>query len=127
MRPYSEDLRERVIAAIERGDCSQAQAAEQFRVGLRTVERWVHLKRATGSLTAKPHAGGAVRKLASVSDQIVVEVKHQPDATLAELCQRVAQARGVTSTPSLMCRELQRLALVLKKSRFTPVSVTPRG
>jgi transposase len=118
MRPYSEDLRERVIGAIERGERTQAQAADQFRVGLRTVERWLQLKRATGSLTAKPHAGGAVRKLASVSDQIMSEVKRQPDATLAELCQRVAQARGVSSTPSMMCRELQRLNLGLKKTRL---------
>jgi transposase len=36
-RPYLRDLRERVLAAAERGEGSQAGIARRFRVGERTV------------------------------------------------------------------------------------------
>lgn len=127
MRPYSIDLRERVVTAVERGECTQSQAAEQFRVGLRTVERWLNLKRTTQGVAAKPPAGGAVRKLAGVSDHIVAEVKRQPDVTLAELCQRVEQVKGVKANASMMCRELQRLGLPRKKRPSMLPSATRHG
>jgi transposase len=64
-----------------------------------------------------PHAGGVQRQLATAETAIRDAVKAQPDATLQELCERVEQATKVKSDPSMMCRELARLHLPLKKSR----------
>jgi transposase len=49
-RPYSIDLRERAVAAVEKGGMSRRQAAAQFGVGVSTVIAWVRLFRKTGSV-----------------------------------------------------------------------------
>jgi len=123
MRPYSNDLRERVIAALEAGEQSQAEIAETFAVSLPTVEKWWRTWRQTGRRTALPHAGGEPRALRVCAALIRAEVKKRPDVTLEELCARVAEAEGVKASPSMMCRELRRLRLPLKKSR----SMTANG
>jgi putative transposase len=48
-KPYSMDLRERVVAAIE-GGLSTRQAAARFAIGIATVGTWARLKRATGAV-----------------------------------------------------------------------------
>jgi putative transposase len=48
-RPYSLDLRERVVAAVEKGGVSRRQAAGQFGVGISTVINWVRRFRQTGN------------------------------------------------------------------------------
>src|SRR5262249_36972608 len=49
-RPYSIDLRERAVAAVEKGGMSRRQAAAQFGVGVSTVIAWVRLFRKTGGV-----------------------------------------------------------------------------
>jgi transposase len=49
-RPYSLDLRERVVAAVESGGLSCHQAAAQFGVGISTAINWVRRLRETGSV-----------------------------------------------------------------------------
>ena len=49
-KPYSLDLRERVVAAVETGGMSRRQAAEQFGVGVSTAINWVRRLRETGSV-----------------------------------------------------------------------------
>ena len=105
---------------IQANELSQAEIAEHFSVSLPFVEKLWHRFRTTGSYRAKPFAGGVKRYLKDDEQLIRELVKAQPDATLAELCQRVAQATGKAMvTPATMCVELQRLKLGLKKSRFT--------
>src|SRR5688500_20267932 len=57
VRAYSMDLRERIVAAVDAG-LNQAQAAERFGVSLRTVERYLARRRATGSLAATEQRHG---------------------------------------------------------------------
>ncbi len=52
-KPYSMDLRERVIAAIEGGE-STGEAAKRFAIGKATAGAWARLKRATGGVKAAP-------------------------------------------------------------------------
>ncbi|MGH8859331.1 MAG: IS630 transposase-related protein [Polaromonas sp.] len=127
MRAYSTDLRERVVSSVESGECTIPEAARRYQVSEPSVERWLARKRATGSCAPRPHAGGVPRKLAAAAAVIRAAVKAQPDATWQELCERVEQASKLQSDPSLMCRELVRLKLPLKKSRSTPASGTRRG
>jgi transposase len=127
MQPYSTDLRERVVQSVESGECTIPQAARRFRVSEPSIERWLARKRATGSCAPLPHAGGVARKLAPAGKVIRAAVKARPDATLSELCEAVARDTDLAASPSMMCRELVRLQLPLKKSRFTPASGTRRG
>jgi transposase len=74
-RAYSLDLRERVVAAVEKGGLSARQAA-QFGVGASTVIRWVERRRKTGSLRPSKIGGykpraicGRAPQLATATDQ----------------------------------------------------------
>lgn len=127
MRAYSLDLRERVVASVESGECTVAQAAERFRVSEASIERWLARQRATGSCAALPHAGGVARKLAVAEKVLRAALKAQPDASLSELCERVAAELKIVANPSMMCRELARLKLPMKKSRSKPVSAPHRA
>src|SRR4051794_41774589 len=57
VRAYSMDLRERIVAAVDEG-MSQSQAAERFGVSLRSVERYLARRRATGGLAATEQRPG---------------------------------------------------------------------
>ncbi len=115
MRAYSSDLRERVIAATSDPALTQPEIAETFDVSLSSVENWWHIFRTTERTTPLPHAGGAKRVLQPHAEVIRRLVAQQPDATLEELCTRVAEQTGVQASPSMMCRELQILQLPRKK------------
>ena len=114
---YSQDLRERVMAAVKADKLSNREIARLFGVSESTVEKWTARQRDSGSCAALPHAGGVPRVLRDCARVIRAEVRKQPDVTLAELCDRLAKTEGVTASPSMMCREVQRLKLPRKKSR----------
>src|SRR3954468_22046941 len=57
VRAYSMGLRERIVAAVDAG-MSQSRAAERFGVSLRTVERYLARRRATGGLAATEQRHG---------------------------------------------------------------------
>ena len=64
-KPYSMDLRERVVAAVDPGGPSCHRAAAQFGVGVNTAILWVRRFRETGSV-----APGAARTVEAVWDAI---------------------------------------------------------
>jgi transposase len=127
MKAYSQDLRERVIAAVEAGQQSRPEIAEIFEVSESTIDKWVKRWRDTGSVAALPFGGGRQRTLKECTSIIRAEVKRQPDVTLDELCERVATQTGVSASRSMMSRELLVLALPRKKSRSTTVPRIPHG
>lgn len=123
MRPYSNDLRLKIIETIQTNELPQVEIAEQFGVSKSFVEKLWHRFRFTGSYEAKAHAGGVERFLKKDEQLIRELVAQEPDATLYELCEKVALRSGKPMvTTATMCVELQRLNLPLKKSRFTPRS-----
>jgi len=122
MKPYSQDLRERVVAVVNAGQQSLSEIAHVFGISESTVDKWCKRQRDTGSVAARPFAGGRRRSLRECSAVIRAVVRKQPDVSLAELCERVQATHGVHASPSMMCRELQRLKLPLKKSHSMTVS-----
>jgi transposase len=126
MKAYSVDLRERVLASVESGECNIPAAAKRYKVSEPTIERWLARKRRTGTCAPLPHAGGPPRKLAGAEAVIRAAVKAQPDATLQELCEVVEKETRIKSDASMMGRELVRLKLPRKKSRSMPASGTRR-
>jgi transposase len=112
MRPYSNDLRERIVAAVARGDHSLRQIAALFSVSLSCVVRLLQHQRRTGSVQPKPHAGVPPRKLDAAADARLLELVHaQPDATLAELRDRL----GIPCCLMTVARALQRHKMTRKK------------
>jgi len=124
MKAYSVDLRERVVASVESGECNIPAAARRYKVSEPSIERWLARKRSIGTCAPLPYAGGPTRKLASAEAVIRAAVKAQSDATLQELCERVEKETKIKSNSSMMYRELVRLKLPRKKSRSMPASGT---
>lgn len=129
MKPYSDDLRLRIIETIQANELSQAAIAVRFSASKSFVEKLWHRFRTTGSYQAKTeYVRGPVRYLKNDEAVLRELVRKQPDATLEELCQAVARATNKPRvTSATMCVELQRLKLPLKKSRFTRLSGKASG
>jgi transposase len=124
MKPYSDDLRLRIIETIQAKQLSQAAIAVRFSVGKSFVEKLWQRFRTTGSYRAETkYVRGPARALKDDEAVLRELVASEPDATLEELCEAVAKAtKKPRVTSATMCVELQRLKLPLKKSRFTPMS-----
>src|SRR3954464_15824062 len=112
MRAYSQDLRERILDTVQRGDGSLRQIAARFLVSVSFVARLLQLHRSTGALEPRPHGGGNPAVLGPEDLERLRElVRQQPDATLEELRQRL----GVPCSTMTISRALRQLGLPRKK------------
>jgi len=112
-KPYSWDLRERVIARCDAGDRPE-EVAPLFRVAVRSVYNWLKLRQETGSLAPRPSRPGRKWKLGEHQERVRELVAEHPDATLEELCDRLPVKVGTTT----LWEALVRLGISLKKSRL---------
>jgi transposase len=128
MKPYSEDLRERIAAACAAGDSSLSQVAARFSVSLSFVNKLLQRQRTSGSLAALPHRGGPAPLLdAAARTHLAACVAQQPDATLDELRVHLAASGGPAVGRTTLWQGLQALNLRRKKRASTPPSATPNG
>jgi len=127
MKPYSQDLRERIIAALQAQEETQEEVAARFSVSHSFVVKLWRRWRTTGSCAALGHGGGRQPSLREAEALIRSEIASQPDLTLAELCEKVAVTGGIEVSRKTMCVTLHRLSLRRKKSRSTPRSAIVRG
>jgi transposase len=112
MRAYSNDLRERIVAAVQRGDYSLRQLAYLFSVSLSFLVRLLQRKRHTGSVQPEPHRGGPTPKLdATAHTRLLALLRDQPDATLLELRDRL----GVSCSLMTIARALKRHRITRNK------------
>jgi transposase len=93
-RPYSLDLRERVVAAVEKAGISRRRAAAQFGVGVSTVIAWVRLFRQTGSAAAGKMGGYKPKAIAGEHRAWLLERTKEGDFTLRGLVAELAE-RGL--------------------------------
>ena len=112
-KPYSEDLRRRVVGAIE-GGATIPEAAEQCGVSISSVVRFLKLHRETGSIGWAKFGGYKVFALAAHEGLVRQLVAGQPDITLAELEDRLTK-RKITVGKSSISRFLHHLKLPFKK------------
>jgi transposase len=128
MEAYSLDLRSRIVQACDEKLETRQEIADRFGVCTAFIRRLLQRRRECHSIAAKPHRGGFASKLnASRLEEIGSLVLEQPDATLAELCDRLHQRTGIKVSISTMCLALRRLGLVRKKRRCMPANVTLPG
>jgi putative transposase len=92
--PYSSDLRERVVAAVEKEGLSRRQAAARFGVGIKTAIDWVKWFRATGRLEALPMGGRRPRKIIGEHRDWLLQRCRAGDFTLRGLVGELAD-RGL--------------------------------
>jgi transposase len=112
MRPLSNDLRKRIIAAVDDREGSRRELARRFKVDVSCITRLLQLRRQTGSIEPRPHGGG----IAPTLDQDGLErlrrlVEDDPDATLRELRDRL----GIDGSIMIVWRGLKSLGIARKK------------
>src|SRR3954454_3867953 len=112
MPVYSQDLRQRVLDTVQRGEGSLRQIARRFLVSISFVTRLLRTHRDTGTLESKPHGGGNPAVLTPKDLERLRElIRQQPDATLQECRQRL----GVSCSLMTISRALSRLGLPRQK------------
>jgi transposase len=117
-KAYAQDLRERVLAAVDDG-LAVTRIAALFKVSISYVSK-VRLRRLrTGETTARPQRCHLGRALAAYHDAILAEVKARPDVTLDELRAWLLETHEVSASQGGMWNTLDRLGLTLKKRRAT--------
>lgn len=116
------DLRERVWAAFHGKEGTEEEVARRFGVSVSFVRDLVRRQRETGSVAAKPHAGGR-HPIADESGMKVVAqvVTEHPQASLEELCKELARKRkgrpALFFSSGSLSRALKKLHLTRKKER----------
>jgi transposase len=123
MKPYSIDLREKLLQAYDQGLGSQRALAVLFGVSRAFVEQWLQRRRTTGEIAPRPHAGGRRPYCdATIFGLVRQWVREHPDATLEELALRLRQQCGLRVSLATLSRLLTRAGLPRPKSHSMPVS-----
>jgi transposase len=120
-KAYSQDLRERVLAAADEGQ-RVGRIATMLRVSVSYVSKVLSRRQRTGVTAALPQRCHLPRKLAGLQDAIRAQVLTCPDATLAELRGWLVKTHQVTASTGLLCKTLAELGLTYKKSRCMRLS-----
>jgi transposase len=120
-KPYSMDLRERVVSALEEG-LSTRQVASRFLVGIATVGTWGRLKRAQGDVRPAKQGKPKGSVLDAHEAFILGMVRSKPDTTLDEMVEQLASERGVRVVRTAVWKFLDRHGQTHKKRLRTPVN-----
>jgi transposase len=123
MKAYSEDLRKKIVDAIERG-MPKAQAARTFGVGISTVKRYATKVRRGESLEPGKAPGKRPKIDERVGKLLQEDLKERPFVTLRERCEYVEALSGVSVSRSTMCRAIARVGSTRKKGGQAPPSAT---
>lgn len=115
-KSISEDLRSRLIAAVDAG-MSRRGAADRFGVSVASAIRWLREWHASGAMCAKAR-GGDLRshRIEAYRDILLAAVEAKVDITLVELSQLLRERHGTAFAPSTIWRFLDRHAMTLKKN-----------
>jgi transposase len=126
-RPYSLDLRERVLRAHEAGEGSQRVLAKRFGISVGAVCGWLTTARNEGRRGPRPRGGGR-RALGGADPRVLSAlVAERGDLYPAEYARRLAERTGTAPlSAAAVCRALTRLGLRRKKRRSTPASGNAR-
>jgi transposase len=128
MKPYSLDLRAKLLRAYDEHRGSQRALAALFGVSRAFVEKLLQRRRPMGTIAPRPHAGGRQPSCDAMAHEVVRQaLREQADATLEDLCARLGHQRGLWVSGPTMSRLLTRLGRPRKNSRSTPPNGTPRG
>ena len=114
MKAYSEDLRIRVLAALD-GGMSRAQAARTFQVSGSSIDRWRSQRTALGHLRPKRPTGRPRRIGSSAETRLLSQLNASPDATLPEHVSTWAHDQGTSLSRWTMSRAIARLRWSRKK------------
>ena len=123
---YANDLRHKLLQAIDSRQGSQSRLAEIFGVSLSWVKGVVRRRRETGNSAVLPHGGGQRPKLnAEQRNQLRLYVEAHPDALLRESQNWLETTHHIDLSLSSLSRLLTSMNLPHPKSHSTLPNATP--
>src|SRR5262249_21231929 len=123
-RPYSQDLRDRVIGWVASGRTCRTTAA-LFGVSVASVVKWSQRWRASGSAAAKPMGGWKPLPLQSEREWLLARIAEKSDLTLRAVVAELAEC-GTPASYGAVWRFFKREGISLKKKPI-PKQTGPRG
>jgi transposase len=124
MVPYSIDLRERVLMAVDAGEGTQEEIAKRFRVSARWIRKLLARRAATGSIAPEPNGGGRKALIqGEAAESLRAAVRDDPDATRAER----REATGFKGCLMTVWRTIERWKITRKKGAAGPRATRPGG
>jgi transposase len=108
MKSYSEDLRKKIVAAVERG-MSKSETARLFGVSLSSIKRYVGMASSGESLAPKKRPGRTPKVDQSTKRLLDEDMKERPAATIAERIRFLESVTGKRFSYSTIRRALKRL------------------
>lgn len=114
MQAYSQDLRDRVLRAVERGE-RPSEIARRFEVSRVWVYQVADRFKASGQRSSLPVGGYRRSRVADQEATLRGWLKEEPDLTLAELCERLAK-RGIEIKAPALWHQLNKWNLSFKKN-----------
>jgi transposase len=109
MKPYSKDLRLRVLSAVDAG-MPREQVAETFSVSMPTIKRWLRRRReSSGDVEPKPIPGRPSKKGAMLKEWLPKHLEANDDLTLEEHREAFEEEFGEAVSTSTIGRAIARL------------------
>lgn len=116
-RAYSQDLRDRVIAAVENGGLSRREAARHYRIGEATAVRWLQAVR-QGRRAPCAQGGDRRSRLPAHAAWLLALIEAEADLTLAAVAARLLAEHGVKADAGMLSRFFTGRGISFKKKRL---------
>ncbi len=123
MNAYSEDLRKKIVQALQRG-ATKSEAARTFGVSRSSVKRYAKLAEQGRSLAPKKRPGSKPKMDQSATKLLEADAQRRPAAILSERREFLEKAAGVRVSDSTVSRMLRRLGWSRKKGLWVRVRET---
>jgi transposase len=126
VKPYSKDLRLKVLEALDRG-MPRREVAQIFGISMPTIKRWLKRRRETGEIAPRASPGPPARKGMALEEALPAQLQSNPDFTLEEHRELFEETHGISASTASISRAFERLGLPLKKRHSLLQSATKRS
>lgn len=116
-RAYSQDLRDRVIAAVEDEGLSRREAARHYRIGAATAVRWLQAVR-QGRRVPRAQGGDRRSRLPAHAAWLLALIEAESDLTLVAIAERLLSEHGVKADAGMLSRFFTGNGISFRKKRL---------
>ena len=124
MDAYSEDLRQKIVEALERRGMNKSEAARAFGVSLSSVKRYAKAVSEGRSLSPGKAPGKRPKLDEKARRLLEANVEERPFAKLSDRQEYLERVAGVRVSESTLSRALRQMGFGRKKGRWVRVSAT---
>src|SRR5215218_7065072 len=124
MDAYCEDLRHKIVQALQQQRMNKSEAARAFGVSLSSVKRYAKAAREGRSLSPGKAPGKKPKLDEKARRLLKADVEERPFAKLSDRREYLQKVAGVSVSESTLSRAIRKMGFGRKKGRWVPVSKT---